>query len=183
MRPALARYGESKVWRLRPIDSEAWRYHGHQKSPWCASHVPPDSVAQGFRVFRHCNDLDGQLLCVLSGRQPAQIPSVGSTIQPSMGPAAPPFPPTPSLPAPTGIGWPDRPPSASPITWGRHSATRRETHPISPLPDNDSVRNYQSHTRKGATSRTVGIRVLFLHHSYLEARMPVPAGPQGDLTS
>jgi len=34
--------------------------------------VPPVSVAQGFGVFRHCNDLDGQLLCVLSGRQPAQ---------------------------------------------------------------------------------------------------------------
>jgi hypothetical protein len=33
---------------------------------------PPISVAQGFGVFRHCNDLDGQLLCVLSGRQPAQ---------------------------------------------------------------------------------------------------------------
>ena len=34
--------------------------------------VPPISVAQGFGVFRHCNDLDGQLLCILRGRQPAQ---------------------------------------------------------------------------------------------------------------
>ena len=34
--------------------------------------VPPLSVAQCLRVFRHCNGLDGQLLCVLGGRQPAQ---------------------------------------------------------------------------------------------------------------
>ena len=34
--------------------------------------VPPLSVAQGFRVVRHCNGLDGQLFCVLGGRQPAQ---------------------------------------------------------------------------------------------------------------
>jgi hypothetical protein len=34
--------------------------------------VPPPSVAGGFGVFRHCNGLDGQLLCVLGGRQPAQ---------------------------------------------------------------------------------------------------------------
>jgi hypothetical protein len=33
--------------------------------------VPPPSVAGGFGVFRHCNGLDGQLLCVLGGRQPA----------------------------------------------------------------------------------------------------------------
>ena len=37
-----------------------------------APDVPPLSVAQGFRVFRHCNGPDGELLCVLSGRQPAQ---------------------------------------------------------------------------------------------------------------
>jgi AcrR family transcriptional regulator len=34
--------------------------------------VPPSSVALGFGVFRHCNGLDGQLLCVLSWRQTAQ---------------------------------------------------------------------------------------------------------------
>ena len=34
--------------------------------------VPPLSVAEGFRVGRHCNDLDGQLFCELRGRQPAQ---------------------------------------------------------------------------------------------------------------
>src|SRR5271167_2025879 len=51
-----------------------------------------------------------------------------------MAPAAPPFPPTLFLPAPTGIGWPDRPPSASRITWGRQSVTRRETHPYCRFP-------------------------------------------------
>ena len=37
-----------------------------------SSDVPPLSVAEGFRVGRHCNDLDGQLFCELRGRQPAQ---------------------------------------------------------------------------------------------------------------
>lgn len=31
---------------------------------------PPPFLAQGFRVFRHCNGLDGQVLCVLGERQP-----------------------------------------------------------------------------------------------------------------
>jgi hypothetical protein len=35
MRPALARYGESKA-RLRPFEPEARGDHGHHKSPWCA---------------------------------------------------------------------------------------------------------------------------------------------------
>ena len=39
---------------------------------WHRSDVPPLSVAEGFRVGRHCNDLDGQLFCELRGRQPAQ---------------------------------------------------------------------------------------------------------------
>jgi hypothetical protein len=64
----------------------------------------------------------------------SEIPSAASTIQPSTGPAAPPFPPTLSLPAPTGIGWPDRPLSASRITWGRQSVTSRETHPYRRFP-------------------------------------------------
>ena len=34
--------------------------------------VPPLSVAERFRVFRHCNGLGGQLFCVLGGRQPAE---------------------------------------------------------------------------------------------------------------
>ena len=34
--------------------------------------VPPLSVADGFRVFRDCNGLCGQLLCMLGGREPAE---------------------------------------------------------------------------------------------------------------
>jgi len=30
--------------------------------------VPPLSVAESFRVVRHCNGLDGQLFCELGGR-------------------------------------------------------------------------------------------------------------------
>src|SRR5271167_2190765 len=75
-----------------------------------------------------------------------------------MAPAAPPFPPTLSLPTPTGIGSPDRPPSASRITWGRQSVTRRETHPYRRFPTmirsgnvskpHQKARNVEDHQRE-----------------------------------
>lgn len=34
--------------------------------------VPPLSVAESFRVVRHCNGLAGQLFCELRRRQPAE---------------------------------------------------------------------------------------------------------------
>jgi hypothetical protein len=54
------------------VASDAEAARPASESTWRTGDVPPISVAQGFGVFRHCNDLDGQLLCVLSGRQPAQ---------------------------------------------------------------------------------------------------------------
>src|SRR5882724_4002650 len=66
-----------------------------------------------------------------------------------MGPAEPPFPPTLSLPAPTGIGSPDRPPSASQITWGRQSVTRRETHPYCRFPTMIQCGNVPKPHQKG----------------------------------
>jgi hypothetical protein len=44
----------------------------HTEPKECPCDVPPPSVADCFGVVRHCNGLDGQLLRVLGGRQPAQ---------------------------------------------------------------------------------------------------------------
>src|SRR5882757_10039472 len=37
---------------------------------------------------------------------------------------------------------------------------------------------YQNRTRKGATSRTISLKVLFLHQSYLGTHLPTPDTPE-----
>jgi RHS repeat-associated protein len=67
--PLLGRFLSPDPFVQAPYHSQSLNRYSYV---WNNPDVPPLSVAEGFRVARHCNGLGGQLFCVLRGRQPAQ---------------------------------------------------------------------------------------------------------------